>query len=248
MNRRELAKASMGSLLTFSLLETLFQCDAFADKVKPVTVAWLNDVNDLGTSLKGEKITQAQWQTKVEQLLAKVSLPELLELIDFEQLTKNLKLVDNGVRSLRFSFREIEGVPTKLSYGKQIFAFKKDRSVVPHGHNNMTTAFLVLKGDFQGRHYDRLEDEDDHLIIRPTIDREFHPGEFSSITDFKDNIHWFQSKSEPAFVFNIHAMNVNPGSTKRTGRVYVDPNGEKIQGGKIRARRINHTEAHKLYG
>ena len=26
------------------------------------------------------------------------------------------------------------------------------------------------------------------------------------------------------------------------------PNGEKIQGGKIRARRINHTEAHKLYG
>ena len=152
------------------------------------------------------------------------------------------------MRSLRFNFREIEGVPTKLSYGKQIFAFKKGRSVVPHGHNNMATAFLILKGDFHGRHYDRLEDEKEHLIIRPTIDREFHPGEYSSVTDFKDNVHWFLSKSEPAFVFNIHALNVNPGSEKRTGRVYVDPDGEKIQGGMIRARRINHDEAHKLYG
>ena len=35
---------------------------------------------------------------------------------------------------------------------------------------------------------------------------------------------------------------------KRTGRVYVDPKGEPIEGGLIRARRIDSKEAHKLYG
>ena len=42
---------------------------------------------------------------------------------------------------------------------------KKGRSVVPHGHDNMATGFLVLKGDFRGRHYDRLEDHADHYLI-----------------------------------------------------------------------------------
>ena len=40
-----------------------------------------------------------------------------------------------------------------------------------------------------------------------------------------------------------------PGSVMpyRTG-VYVDPNGEKIEGGKIRARLTDHEEMTKLYG
>ncbi len=248
-SRRTFAKETLASLLTFSLLETVFECDAFAAKVKPLTTAWLNQLNELGMDLKGEKIKQELWQQKIEELYAQVQLSELLELIDFDNLTKNLQLADNGVRSLRFNFREVEGVPAKFAYGRQIFAFKKDRSVVPHGHNNMATAFLVLKGDFHGRHYDRVEDEPEHFIIRPTIDRKFGPAEYSTVTDFKDNIHWFKSASdEPAFIFNIHALDVNPGSSKRTGRVYLDPNGEKIQGGLIRARRIDHEEAHKLYG
>ena len=119
---------------------------------------------------------------------------------------------------------------------------------MPHGHNNMATAFLILKGEFRGRHYDRVEDEDQHIIIKPTIDRKFVAGQYSTVTDLKDNVHWFKSVSEPAFIFNIHALNVNPGSQKRTGRVYVDPQGEKLQGGLVRAKRINHKEAHELYG
>lgn len=246
--RREFSKEALGTLLSFSLVDALFQCDAFAAEAKPITVKWLKDMNDLGIALKGETISQPQWQQRVESLLGEADVVSLLKIIDFEKLTKNLKFVDNGVRSLRFDFQQIEGMPKTLAYGKQIFAFKKDRSVVPHGHNNMATAFLILRGGFRGRHYDRVEDQSDHIIIRPTIDRKFGPGEYSTVTDFKDNIHWFKSESEPAFIFNIHALNVNPGSEKRTGRVYLDPQGEAIEGGLIRSRRIDHTEAHKLYG
>ena len=48
-------------------------------------------------------------------------------------------------------------------------------------------------------------------------------------------------------MFNIH-VNGLPGNPKSPGRVYIDPNGEKIEGGKIRARLIDHDESNKLYG
>ena len=246
-SRRSFTRDALGSLLTFSLLETLFECNAFADKVQPITARWLSDVNQLGFDLKDKKVSQIDWQDKLEELFEQVNLEELLKLIDFDKLTKNLKLKERGARSLRFSFGQVEGVPEKLAYGKQVFALKKGRSVVPHGHNSMATAFIILKGKFHGRHYDRLEDEKDHLIIRSTIDEPFAPGDYSTVSDFKDNVHWFKATSEPAFIFNIHALNIGSGK-KRTGRVYLDPAGEKLTADRIRAPRLNYDEAHRRYG
>ncbi len=248
LSRREFSQQALGSLLTFSLLDTLFQRDAFADSVKPLTVKWLADVNQLGTELKDEKLKQLEWQKKIKELFSKIDLPELLKLVDFDKLTKNINMPEHGARSLSFKFQEIDGVPTKLVFGKQIFALKKDRSVIPHGHNNMATAFLILKGDFQGRHYDRLEDLPEHMIIRPTIDEKFGPGGCSTVSDFKDNVHWFKSLSESAFIFNIHVNGINPKAAEATGRVYLDPNGEKLSDGRIKARLIGYDESNKLYG
>lgn len=248
IDRRDFSKRALGSLLTFSLLETLAGNDLFADSVKPVTTKWLAEVNDLAKQVKGQSIKQDEWQKQIESLFSKVNLPDLLKMINFEKLTKNIKLLDNGARSLRFQFPKVEGLPKDYVFGKQIFALKKGRSVVPHGHNNMATAFLILKGNFEGKHYDRLKDEKEHFLIKPTIDRKFGPAEYSSITDYKDNIHWFKAMDEPAFIFNLHVLNVRPGSKLPTGRVYLDPNGEKLKGGLIKAKRIGHKEAHELYG
>ena len=246
ITRRSFHRTSLGSLLTLSLLETLFDADAFAADVKPITAKWLGDLNQIGLDLKGEKLTQIAWQQQVEELYKQVNLPELLKFIDFEKLTKNLEFRDLGERSLRPKFPEVEGLPNSLVFGHQVFALQKGRSVVPHGHDNMATAFLVLQGDFRGRHYDRLEDEKDHIIVKPTIDRAFTVGECSSVSDHKDNVHWFEATSDKAFIFNIHVINVVAG--KPSGRVYMDPQGEAISEGRIRARRINSAEAYKLYG
>ena len=247
-SRRDFSRQALGSVLTWSLLETLLGHDLFADSVKPITTRWLKDVNDLTRSVKDQSLRQVEWQLKIEELFAKVELPELLKLIDFAKLTKDLAFVDKGARSLRFKFPKIEGLPTDVVFGKQVFALKKGRSVVPHGHNNMATAFLILGGDLRGRHYDRVEDGKEDFIIRPTIDRTFRPGQFSTVSDYKDNIHWFRALTEPAFIFNIHVLNIRPGSKLPTGRVYVDPNGEKLAGGLIRAPRLGYKQAQQLYG
>jgi hypothetical protein len=248
LTRREFSQQTLGSLLTFSLLETLIGSDVMAAEVKPLTAKWLSELDGLSRDVRGKKIKQVDWQAKVEQLLAKVDLPEMLTFIDFDKLAKSVKFRDRGELSLRARFPQVEGLPTDLIFGHQIFALGKDRSVVPHGHDNMATAFLILKGKFEGKHYDRLEDDRDHMIIKPTIDRAFGPGGISTISDHKDNVHWFKATTDASFIFNIHVMNVDPDSRKRSNRVYIDPNGEKLSGGRIRARKIGSGEAEKLYG
>jgi hypothetical protein len=250
MTRRGFAEQALGSVALLALMDTLFGKDRlFAAPLRPLATKWLAELDQLGRDCKAQKLKQVEWQKKVEELFSKVDLPEFLKYIDFETLAKKGEAYQGlGAQSLMPNFPAVEGVPTKLVFGRQVFAMKKGRSIVPHGHNNMATCFLVLRGRCHGRHYDRLETQDKHLIMKPTIDREFGPGGTSSISDEKDNVHWFKALNDSAFVFNIHVMGVTPGSTEPTGRVYVDPNGEKLEGGRIRARLIDHGEADKLYG
>jgi hypothetical protein len=248
LDRREFGAKTLGALLTYTLLESLVGQDALGAGTPSGAVKWVKDVNDLAGDVKGQRVSQVVWQKKIEELFGKVELPELLKLVDFEGLTKNVKFADVGARSLRPRFPKVEGLPTDLVFGRQVFALKKDRSVVPHGHNNMATAFLMLKGDLHGRHYDRLEDQEEHLIIKPTIDKAFKPGESSTVSDYKDNIHWFKATSETAFIFNIHLLNVRPGSNLSTGRVYVDPDGKKLKDGLILAPRVDYKTISKKYG
>jgi len=244
-SRRGFHQRSLGALLTWSLLDTLFAGDAFADSIKPIAAQWLVKLNSMSLDLKGKKLEPLEWQKQVEELFSMIDLPEMLRFIDFEKLTAHVKPKERGELSLKATLPEVEGLPTKLVFGHQVFALTKDRSVVPHGHDNMATAFLILKGDFHGRHYDRLADDKEHMIIRPTIDRTFGVGEYSTVSDLKDNVHWFKAKSDSAFIFNIHVMSVKPG---KTGRVYIDPDGEKLSDDRVRCRKINHQQAETLYG
>ncbi len=247
MDRRDFGKQTLGSLLTFSLLETIFCADVLADPVKPIAASWLADLNRMGEDLKGHKLDQLQWQQKVEELFAQVDLAEFLSYVDFEKLTAKMQFRDRGETVFHAKFPEVEGLPTQLVFGHQMFALQKDRSVVPHGHYNMATAFLVLDGEFEGKHYDRLEDHEDFMIVRPTIDRKFTAGQCSTISDYKDNVHWFKAISESGYIFNIHVLNIDP-EIKKSGRVYVDPFGEKLADDQIKAVKLNSKEARMRFG
>jgi len=246
LSRREFQQHALGSLLTWSLLDTVFSRQAFSEEIKLVAQQWLTELNSMSQDLRGQKLDPLTWQKQVETLFARVDLPEMLKFIDFDKLAKNAKPKDRGELSVRATLPKVDGLPTDLIFGHQVFVLNKDRSVVPHGHDNMATAFLVLKGDFHGRHYDRLEDVGKtHMIIQPTLDSQFGPGSYSTVSDLKDNVHWFKATSDVGYIFNIHVLSVKPG---RAGRVYVDPAGEKLAGEKLKCRVINHEEANKLYG
>jgi hypothetical protein len=248
LSRRAFGRRALETLTAVSLLECLVSRRLFGQDVAPVLGEWLKQLDALGRDLKDEKLKDVAFQAALEDLYRKVDLPALLTSLDFDKLARSAEFPDKGAESLAPNLASIAGVPRDLIFGRQIFAMKKGRSVIPHGHDNMATGFLVLRGTFHGRHWDRVEDLDDHYLIRPTIDRTFDPGGFSTVSDHKDNVHWFTAETETAFLFNIHVMGYNPESDRVPTRVYVDPLGERVAGGLIRARKIGHSEANKRFG
>ena len=246
--RREFHQKLLGSFLAYGLIESVYSARLFGDQVKPIIGKWLADLAEITKQLKDKKFKDVEFQAKMEDLYRQVDLPELIKHIKLDNLSASTKLPDNGAASLGIDFGKIEGAPARPGFGKQIFGMKKDRSVVPHGHANMCTGFIVLRGEFQGRHYDRLETHKDHYIIKPTIDRTFKPGELSTISDHKDNIHWFKCGSEAGFIFNIHVTGYDPTIEAATGRLYLDVEGEKINGGLVKAKKMSSSDCHKKYG
>lgn len=247
-SRRSFNKKLLGSLTALGLIETLAAGDLFADAVKPIINQWVRDLNELAKDLKGHKLKDTDFQTQLENLYRKVDLPELIKLVQLDKLIKGVELPNKGAKSIGIDFARVEGLPGRLVFGKQIFAMKKGRSVVPHGHDNMCTGFIILGGSFVGKHYDRVEDNTDHYVIKPTIDRTFAPGECSTVSDHKDNVHWFKAETDKAFIFNVHVFGYNPENKNPTARVYVDPEGERVRGGLIVAKKISSKECHEKYG
>ena len=132
--------------------------------------------NAISRDVHEHRKKDVEFQQSLERLYERVDLDAMLKTLDFERLAPSVNFPAIGAKSLPVDFSHIGGLPVKVPFGGQIFAMRKGRSVVPHGHDNMATGFLVLKGNFRGRHYDRVEDHTDHYIIRPTIDRQFRPG------------------------------------------------------------------------
>ena len=246
--RREFTHHALQSLTALALIEGLAVRRLFGAETQPIVDRWFKELETISLEIHDHRIKDLEFQKQLEALYKRVDLPALLKTLDFERMAAGITYPAHGAKSLPVDFKNVSGLSTTLVFGRQIFAMSKGRSVIPHGHDNMATGFLVLKGNLRGRHYDRLEDHKDHYIVRPTIDRTFTPGEYSTVSDHKDNVHWFTAESDHAFIFNIHVMETNPENPNKPGRVYVDPIGEKIAGGLIKAPKITYGKANQLYG
>lgn len=235
------------SLTALALIESMAVHRIFGANVNPMIDDWYKELHQISEDVADHKTRDIEFQQALERLYAKVNLDDLLKTLDFDKLSKQVDYPAKGAKSLSVDFK-VNGLPTNLVFGRQVFAMKKGRSVVPHGHNNMATGFIILKGNFRGRHYDRVEDHKDHYIVRPTIDRSFKPGEFSTISDHKDNVHWFTAEDETGFIFNVHVNHTDPGNPNNPGRVYIDPMGEKLSDGLIKAPKVTYGRVNQLYG
>ena len=246
--RRQFSASLLGSVMAYGLVELLWSRDLFADAVKPTVEAWLKELVAMTKDLRGRKLTDLEFQAKMEDLYKRVDLQALVGLVKLDEIERRAKLPDNGALSRGIDLTKVEGLPANVGFGKQVFGCRKGRSIVPHGHANMCTGFIVLKGKWHGRHYDRLETHKDHYVIRPTIDRTFGPGELSTISDHKDNVHWFEAVSDAGYIFNVHVTGYDPGMKDASGRLYLDPDGEKLSGGRVKAPKMTSQQCHKKYG
>lgn len=209
MNRRQFTKTLLAGITTFALMDSLLSLDALGSPVKPIVRHWAILLNEYCADLRRDAITPVEWQAQSTLLLDQIPLPDLLKFIDFQKLQRGFQYPDLGVHTQRIQFPKLEGLPEHTVYGKKLFGMQKGRAIIPHGHSNMVSAHLILQGELHLRHYEKIEHEAQHLIIRPTIDRLAKVGESSSISDEKDNVHWFIAQTDAAFTFDIIVSDLN---------------------------------------
>lgn len=217
MKRREFTKGMLATVTSYALLDVLYACGdgqsgritTVDKKVQPIIDHWAIQLNEFCADLKLNAITTVQWQEKIEELYERIELQELLTFIDFEKLTKGFQFPDLGIATRSVVFPKLEGLPENTVFIKKIFGMKKDRAIIPHGHSNMVSAHLILNGEMHLRHYDKVREDGKNLIIKPTIDRLAKVGDSSSISDEKDNVHWFVANTDTAFTFDVIVVDLN---------------------------------------
>lgn len=209
MNRRAFTKELLATVSSFALMDSLFAYNAFENKIKPIADHWAIQLNEFCSDLRTESIDAAQWQAHMEGLYQQIQLEDLLKFINFNNLIKGFKYPDLGVHTKPVKFPKLSGLPEQTAFMKKVFGMKKDRAIIPHGHSNMASAHLVLKGEMHLRHYEKIRQEEENLIIKPTIDHIAKLGDNSSISDEKDNVHWFIANTETAFTFDVIMLDLN---------------------------------------
>jgi hypothetical protein len=121
------------------------------------------------------------------------------------------------------------------------------------------SSFLVLQGELRGRHFDRLRDEGgDQIWIAATSDRSFGPGDCSTGSQDRNNVHWFTAKKDCSFVLDLGVGHLSPTGTteplegqhpNKTNRIYLDFDPRAAVPGTIsKARRLSEADAYRLYG
>jgi hypothetical protein len=248
LSRRTFTSHLFGSLLTFSLVKNLNKVNVLAQTVQPIVRKWLIEMEQVTEQLRQGKATTIEWQTQIESLLSRVDLNDLLSAIDYDRLAKTAVFPADHESAEDVDFSHNEGLPRELSFAPYFYAMKKGTAIVPHGHRNMTSMHMMIKGEAHGWQFERVADEAQYVTIKPTNDQVLEVGAVTTVSDQRNNIHWFKALSEPVFIFNIGVFRINP-SRDFSGRDYVDPlGGEKLRDGLIRARRLEVKEAYKLYG
>jgi len=211
-SRRNFNKSLLSGLISYALLDTALATQALGRSMQADVAHWSVRLNEYCQDLRTESLTVAEWQEHVETLFSRVRLRDLLVFLDFELFQKGFKFTDQGVRSEKISLPRIKGLPKKTAFKKQIYGMKKGCAIIPHGHSNMVSAHVVLQGEIHARHYDKLALEDAHMIIQPSSDNAMTAGTHSSISDGKDNVHWFVANTDACFMFDVILLNLHERS------------------------------------
>lgn len=248
LSRRNFNTSLLSSLFTLSLVETLCGNELIARPVHTVANGWLVEVEEASRAMTKQQIKQVEWQRKIADIFARVEQKDLLRAIDFDRLSKKLKLVGSHEGVIETNPPRSTGMPAELSFSTVIYAMKKGGTIPPHCHRNMTSMHMPIGGTSHGWHFDRIADEAQHLIIQPTEDKALPHGEVTTVSDEKNNVHWFEATSDVAYLFNILVMDVNPAINGGGRQFYVDAaHGDKVEGDKLRVKKLSSKDAYTIY-
>lgn len=255
LTRRACLELTTRSLLACGLGQLLRQTGLATDAGQARIDAWLNDLAGLGRELGAGQISQVQWQAGMDEIYRRVPLAALLQWVDFRRLGDELAHRDLGTQGEVFQDlflgqpgqRPPAGPEQARILISKIAYIKKGRSIPPHGHSNMVSAFLVMSGDFHVRQFDKLADRPQTMLVRATADERQRAGQWSGISDHRNNVHWLTAQSDDGFLFTVKLIRLEQDRPFH-GRINIDVRAAKDLGdGRLEAPKISFQTAAERY-
>jgi hypothetical protein len=251
--RREFNRSFLAVLPAVVFTRVAWATNAFAPQVREPLQRWALRLDQICRDLETHELTPVQWQDETEALFSEVSLRDVIQDIDLERLVAGIEYPDDHAATRRVTLPDIAGMERQMRWGPRVFALQCGRAIVPHAHNNMVSSHFVLRGEFHVRTFQRVRDDENHIVIEPSIDRVFQPGEVVTMSDQRDNVHWFVARSDHAFTFDVPVVDLFPGREYPTpaqyhGMIYIDPAGDRTSDGYIRAPVMDPEASIRKYG
>jgi hypothetical protein len=203
--------------------------------------------DEIARALAAGEITPLHWMEEVEALAREVDVAELMALVNRSRATAAGVPFGNDPVKRLVRFLDSNGAPRRLNYAAALFSFAPHNVITPHGHRNMVSAHLVVEGAVRVRNFDRVSDEGDAIVIRPTRDFVARVGEVSTMSGQRDNIHWFVPQGGPAATFDVIISGLDRGQAPFEIQA-VDPlGGRPLADGAVLAPIISFADSSRRY-
>lgn len=137
-----------------------------------------------------------------------------------------------------------------LGIRSDVLIVRGGEQIPPHGHTRVVSGFYVMEGEVAIRHYDRVEEFPEHVLLRKVIDTKLQPGGYTTNSEFHHNIHWLLGIAPVSYLFRftVTGVPVQPfgGVKSENSRIYVDPTVPPEPSGLIRAPLITDKAAKEV--
>jgi hypothetical protein len=237
-------------------LYAIARSQAIAGGVPHALDRWAQNVADLNGALRDGKITNLEWQGRIGALNADIDVGDLSRYLDFDRLTRALQFPTNLAETADPKFPahiEIGGKPRR--WFLRFFGMARGGAIIPHVHNGMVSAHLIMRGSFRVRTFDRLADEPGDLeavLLRRRINEVMGPGRGITMSDDSHNGHWLVSKEDRSFTFDTGVIASKPArafalKANDYNMIFVDPAVGDQNAETVRARVLTFEEARAKY-
>jgi hypothetical protein len=222
--RRFLQGAAAGAVL----LAALAGSRAWARGRPEPRVRWTRELVDLNERLARGELAVTDWQARIERLNTSVAVDDLVAWLDIDRLVREFRyptrLADVADPLLP---ADLVSPGAHRAWFVRVFGMRRDGAVIPHVHNHMVSAHLVVSGAFHARTHDRLRDLDDAVVLKPSIDRRLARGDIISMSDRRDNQHWLVALEDRSITFDVGVVDLAASwpyrlAANRYNMIFVD--------------------------
>jgi hypothetical protein len=244
-SRRTLLEIAAATLL----IGALGKRSAWAGGRPAAIDAWAHELVGLKEDLRSGSVDVLGWQSRVERLNRAVPLDALVAYLDVDALTRAFRYASPLAEVADPVLpAEIVGAAGMRRWFVRVFGMRRGGAVIPHAHNNMVSAHLVISGSFHARTHDRVQDVADAVVLRPTRDGIIARGDVISMSDRRDNQHWLIAQEDRSMTFDVGVVGLPPSWAyghrgNRYNMIYVDPTISPERDGTIVAPTLTWEEA-----